>query len=129
MLSPLNKKSETAKRFPELIRAYDARISEFNAAMINEAKIAVPLLIGGWLVLLFVSERAERFDPAFRTVGIFLLLVSIGYGWSRHYRSRSEEKKILNALSFEIALLSDQESEADRDETKNADAAAGGNHP
>ena len=115
MLSPISKESEAARRFPELTRAYDARIGEFNTAMTSEAKIVVPLLIGGWLVLFFVADSAERFDPAFRSVGIFLLLASIGYGWSRSYRFRSEEKKILNSLSFEITYLVEQEAQAKRE--------------
>ena len=108
MISPLNKESEAARRFPDLFRAYDAKIHEFNTAMANEVKIAAPLLIGGWLMLLFVAERAEHFDPAFRSAGIFLLLASIGYPWSRNYRAQNEEKKILNALTFEIELQSEE---------------------
>jgi hypothetical protein len=108
MLSPLNKDSDTGRKYPDLNRAYDAEISAFNATMASEAKVVVPLLIGAWLILLFISFNAERFDPAFRSAGIFLLVASFGYPWSRGYREKQKEKSILRGLSFDIANREEQ---------------------
>jgi hypothetical protein len=108
MLSPLNRDSNSARKYPDLVRAYDAEIANFNVTMASEAKVVVPLLIGAWLILFFIAFNAERFDPVFRSAGIFLLIASFGYSWSRGYRAKQKEKSVIRGLNFDIANHEEQ---------------------
>ena len=106
MIPHLRSDSDRGKRFPDVVRRYNERIAAYNAEMSKEAKLVVPFLVGGWFVLLLIAQYAERFDPVFRTSGVFLLISSVGYWLSRRVREKNELKNVLRELESDIALRS-----------------------